>query len=164
LRRLIQLYGFWYGCIGSLCTFAWYVSALFGCALSPSDGWFVGLFTLHCVAAMFTFQTQVRQKWQPFLSATRGQIRLARTLFSLATLNFLVCFGTFMIAANRGYQSLEDKTLPLILISFLLQNTVYIAIHWAYRPENLFPRSFIEAISNPLGTVLKLILPSNKKP
>ena len=70
---------------------------------------------------------------------------------------FVLCLGAFIVASLRGYHALQDKTVPLILTSFLLQNTVYIALHWAFRPENLFSSSFIEALSNPLGSVLGLL-------
>lgn len=162
MRKLIQLYGFWYGCLGALCCAAWYASTFLGYSAFPSFNWFLVFFILHCFAATFTFQPHVRPAWQPLFSITRGRIRLAKTLFGLATLNFIICFGMLLIAVKLGNQALEDKTVRLILTSFLLQNTVYIAIHWAFRPANLFPGSFIEAVSNPLGSILRGILPGKK--
>jgi hypothetical protein len=164
MRKLIRLFGFWYGCLGSLCALAWYISALLGSFGFPRNWEIVmAIAALHGVAACFTFQTHVSPAWEPLLSVTPGWIRLARTLFSLATLNFIVCFGIFLIAGKLGNQALEDKAVPLILTSFLLQNTVYVAIHWAFRPENLFPSAFIQAVANPLGSVLKLIFPGSPK-
>ena len=163
MRRLIQLYGFWYGCLGSLCTLVWYASALLGRVPLLDDKLFVVLFALHGIAACITFQPHVRPVWQPLLSVTPRRIKLAKTVFGLATLNFVVCFGILLIAGKLGNQALEDKAVPLILTSFLLQNTVYFALHWAFRPANLFPGSFIEALSNPLGSFLRLILPNKKK-
>ncbi len=163
LRRLIRLFGFWYGCLGAFSTAAWYLSALLGHAPLLNDRLYLVLFALHGIAACFTFQPQVRPAWEPLLSVTSGRVRLAKTLFGLATLNFVVCFGIFLIAAKLGNQALEDKMVPLILTGFLLQNTVYIALHWAFRPANLFPGSFIEALSNPLGSFLRLILPNKRK-
>jgi len=164
MRRSIRLLGFWYGCLGSLCALAWFVSALLGNFHFPRNwGMVMAIAALHGVAACFTFQPGVRPPWQPLFSVTEERIKLAKVLFGLATLNFVVCFGILLIAGKRGNQALEEKAVPLILTSFLLQNAVYMAVHWAFRPANLFPSSFIEAISNPLGSILKLVLPSKKK-
>jgi hypothetical protein len=164
LRKLIQLYGFWYGCLGSLCALAWYVTALRGSFSFPSNwGIVIAVFVLHGIAACFTFQPHVRPLWQPLLAVTQIRVRLARGLFGLATLNFAVWFGAFIVAGNQRDQLFGGRVTSLILTSFLLQNTVYIALRWAFRPENLFPGSFIEALSNPLGSVLGLFSPRFKK-
>ncbi len=164
MRKLIQLYGFWYGCLGSLCALAWYVTALRGSFSFPSNwGMVVAVFMLHGIAACFTFQPHVRPPWQPLLAVTQGRVRLAKALFGLATLNFAVWFGAFIVAGNQRDQLFGGRAAFLILTSFLLQNTVYIALHWAFRPENIFPGSFIEALSNPLGSVLGLFSPKFKK-
>lgn len=159
MRKLIQLYGFWYGCLGSLCAFAWYITALRDNFAFPHNWGIVeAVFVLHGIAACFTFQPHVRPAWQPFLTVTPGRIRFAKTLFSLATLNFIVCLGALLIWRNGEEPIWQDRIVPLILTSFLLQNTVYIALHWAFRPENLFPGSFIRVISNPLGSFLGLFI------
>ena len=85
------------------------------------------------------------------LRVTDGRVRMGRILVALSTLNFLLCLGTFLVAAAQANTALENKAVSLVLTSFLLQNTIYIAVHWALRPENLFPGSFLRAISNPLG-------------
>jgi hypothetical protein len=163
LRKLIQLFGFWYGCLGALCCAAWYASAVLGNPALPSFNWLLAFFILHCCAATFTFQPHMRPPWEPLFSLSPGRIRLAKTLFSLATLNFIVCFGLFLVAGKLGDRALEEKAVSLILTSFLFQNTVYIAVHWAFRPANLFPGAFIEALSNPLGSFLGLISPRFRK-
>ncbi len=164
MRKLIRLFGFWYGCLGSLCVFAWYVSGLLGTFAFPGNwGIVMTIATLHGVAACFTFQPHVRPAWEPLLPVTPERIKVAKALFGITTLNFIVCFGIFLIAGKLGNHPLEDKMVPLILTSFLLQNTVYIAVHWAFRPANLFPVSFIKGLSNPLGSFLGLILPNKKK-
>ncbi len=164
MRKLIRLYGFWYGCLGSLCALAWYGSALAGSFAFPSNWWIVeAVAVLHGGAACFTFQPRVRPAWGPLFTVTPRRVKLARMLFGLATLNFIVSFVMLLIAGKVEDQALLDKAVPIILTSFLLQNTVYIALHWAFRPENLFPGSLIEAVSNPLGLFLRLILPNKKK-
>jgi hypothetical protein len=152
IRKLIRLYGFWYGCIGSLGFLVWYVSAVVGHFVFPNNWWIVeGVFLLHGCAAVFTFQPQVRQVWRPVLSVTTRRVRLAKAVLTLSTLNFVLCFGRLMIAALRGNTLVADQTIPLVLTSFLLQNTTYIAIHWGVCPENIFSSGFIKTVSNPFG-------------
>jgi hypothetical protein len=161
MKNLVRLYSFWYGCFGALCSFAWYIAAILGHASMLPNGWVVeAVFLLHAAAAVATFhRAPIRPAWSPILSVTPGRIRLARMFLGISTLNFIVCLGTLLVAAARGNPALENRAVPLILTSFLLQNTVYIAVHWAFRPENLFSASFIQTISNPLG----LLFPGSKK-
>ena len=158
LKTLIRLYAFWYGCLGTLCAFAWYIAALLGRATIPNDVWIVeAVFGLHALAAMATFQRGLA--WQPVLSVTPVRIRLAKTLFNLSILNFVLCVGWSLYARSNGDIGLREKGVGLILTSFLMLNTIYIAIHWAFRPENLFSASFLRVIANPLGELFS----SNKK-
>lgn len=163
LRRLIQLFGFWYGCLGAFSTAAWYVSALFGHAPLLDEWRYLVFFSLHCMAACFTFQPHVRPAWEPILSVTPGRIRLAKTLLGLASMNFAGCFGLFLFTRTSADQALEQEAVSLVLSSFLIQNTVYIAAHWAYRPGNLLPPAIIEIFSNPVGSLLRLVWPGKKK-
>ena len=157
MKKLIQLYAFCYGCIGSFFAFVWYLAALRDSVAFPRSWWIVeSVFVLHCIAACFTFQPHVRPPWQPFLAVTPRRIKFAKIVFTIATLNFIVYLVKAGIVGTRG--EARDRISFLILTSLLLQNTVYIAIHWAFRPENLFPHSFIQAISNPLGSFLGLFV------
>jgi O-antigen/teichoic acid export membrane protein len=162
MKTLIKFYAFWYGCLGSLFVFVWYIAAIRGHATMPDSVWIVeAVFVLHAAAALATFQrTSTRPAWQPVLDVTPARIRLARTLFALSIVNFLVCLGVFLYAEYRGNEALGNAGVALILTSFLLLNTVYIAIHWAFRPENLFSSSFLRVIANPLGELFS----NNKKP
>ena len=161
MRNLVRLYSFWYGCVGAISCFVWYVDALLGQISMPRSVWVVEtVFLLHATAVMATFHRgAMGSPWQPVLAVTPGRVILAKTLVGISTLNFIVCLGTLLTAAMRGSVALVNRTVPLILTSFLLQNTVYIAVHWAFRPDNLFSAGFVEAISNPLG----LLFSSSKK-
>jgi hypothetical protein len=161
MKKLIRLYGFWYGCLGTLGAFVWYIAAILGRATIPDNVWIVeAVFAVHASAAIATFhRTPTGPKWQPLLSVTPGRVRLAKTLFGLSIVNFFLCLGVFVVAELRGNAALGSEAVAPILTSFLLLNTVYIGIHWAFRPENLFSSSFMQAVSNPLG----LILPDKKK-
>ena len=51
-------------------------------------------------------------------------------------------------------QVLLGHMVYLILTSLVLQNTIYIAIHWLVRPENILPKWLIDMVTNPLGFFL----------
>jgi hypothetical protein len=160
MKSLIRLYGFVYGSLGTLFALAWNVSVIRGHVALPGN-WsiVVAVFSLHVLAGIITFdRTHVRPAWQPVLPVTTAWIRFGKTLLGIGTAYFIGCLGVFIYAEIRGSLTLEDATVPLVLTSFLLQNTIYIAVHWAFRPENLFSGSFIRAFSNPLG----LLFPGNK--
>lgn len=162
MRRVISLCEFWYGCLGTLCCACWYFLVLFGYSTLPSFDWLFAFFVLYCCAVTVTFQPRVRPAWQPLFAATPGRIKLAKILLGLAASNFVVCFGVLLVAGKDGNQALIDKTVSLMLMSFFLLNTIYIAIHWAFRPEKLFPGAVIEIITDPLGSFLRMILRGKK--
>lgn len=157
MRRLIQLYSFWYGVIGSVLAFAWFALSLAGQPVLPKSWWTMeAIAILHGAAACFTFQPYVRPPWKPLISPSPVRVRVAKVLFGLGTLNFLAWFLTLIIAGETGHRTFQERVVPLILTSLVLQNTIYIAVHWAIRPENLFSRGFIEGVSNPLGFIFSI--------
>lgn len=153
MRSMIRFCGFWYGCLGTVGALAWYVSAILGRAALPSSVWIVeSVFGVHAVAMIFTFQrTPVRRPWDPMFPVTPTRIRMARLLLGLFAANFACCLGLFAFAVTRRNLPLGNRAVPLIVTSFLLLNTVYVALHWSFRPRNLFSSSLLRAVSNPLG-------------
>jgi hypothetical protein len=152
MKKLIQLYAFWYGCLGALLVSIWQASVMLGHVALPQNWiWVEFAFLLHACAAMATFQRGAA--WNPLLSITPKRIVAARTLLVLVTLNFLLCFCWFLLGVYRGLQDVSGQAVALVLTSFLLQNTTYIAAHWAFRPENLFSPAFIRGISDPLSLI-----------
>jgi len=89
--------------------------------------------------------------WRPLLSVTRGRILAAKSLLAIATLNFVACIGGTFYAVHIRIQDPAGLGAGLILASVLLQNCIYIALHWAFRPENLFSVAFIRGITAPLS-------------
>ena len=151
MRRAIQIYCALYGCLGSILAFAWFLSALLGkFDESVSQTVLIGLFLLHGLAACLSFQRYSR-RWEPIVPLTVNRIRLATVAFAAGTLNFAGCSAVFIWAAEMKNQTLAGNMVYLVLTSLVLQNTIYIAIHWLIRPENIFPKRFIDLVTNPLG-------------
>jgi hypothetical protein len=97
-----------------------------GRATIPDKVWIVeAVFGLHALAAIATFhRTAMRPAWQPVLNVTPQRVRLAKILFILSILNFLLCVGVSAYAVAEGDIALRDKGVALILTSFLILNTV----------------------------------------
>ena len=114
--------------------------------------WVELVFALHALAAIATFQRGAH--WPPLVSVTRERVVVAKSLLAIATLNFLGCLGWFFYGAYADNPDPSGLGAGLILASFLIQNCVYIALHWAFRPENLFSAAFIRGVSDPLSMIL----------
>jgi hypothetical protein len=86
----------------------------------------------------------------PVLKASNGGIKVARLMLACAFINFalwlLACVGLWA-ARIRG-------PLPwmfcLVASGVTLLNAVYVAIHWAFRPENLFSERFRRFADDPV--------------
>lgn len=154
MRRAIQTYCIVYGCLASALAFVWFLSALAG--KFDEDVSFtvvIGLFLLHGLAAFLSFQHYSR-RWEPVIPLTPSRIRWAKVAFAAGTLNILGCFAIFIGVAEMKNQILAGGMVYLVFTSLVLQNTIYIAIHWLFRPENIFPKWFIELVTNPLSFLL----------
>jgi hypothetical protein len=157
MRRILQLYAFWCSCLGAVGTGIWYISALLGSAPVLNSTLFLVFFVLLGVSACIAYHRNVDPEWQPMYVIKPGRIRFAKILLGFVAANFILCVCCFLIAAHQNNQNRIAKTLPLILTSLLLQCTVYLSLHWAFRPKNFLPVPFVEAISNPLVYLLHRI-------
>jgi hypothetical protein len=138
---------FVYGCTASLGALVWYFASLAGYRILPQSVWvFAVFFSIHGIAMVITFYRRPWNPWKPVLKVTPERIRIAKLLLALVAANFL--FPLAVVVSEHG--GVSERALSMALTSLVLLNTVYIAIHWAIRPENLFPSWFLSFISNPL--------------
>jgi magnesium-transporting ATPase (P-type) len=155
MKKLVALYCFGYGCVGSLAFLVWHLAALLGHPVLPTSVWTVeAIFLLHGSAMLATFRPNLMGvPTEPVLAVTRKRRLLARLLLGLVTLYFVVFLTIFVWAELKGDSSLGVGMIPLLLTSFALLNTVYIALHWAFRPENILPERLLRIASNPASLV-----------
>jgi hypothetical protein len=153
MGRVIRAYCFWYGCLGAIACFVWYLFAVFGRAALPNSVWVAeAIFGTYALAMLFTFQRNVRQRPKPpMFTVTPARIKLGKALLGVAIANFNLCLAVLVFAAIRADLPLENWVMPLILTSFLLLSTIYIALHWAFRPESFLSRRVIRVFTNPLS-------------
>ncbi len=157
MRTLVKYYCFGYGCLGACASLLLYCMAFGGYVIPLNNVWVVELvFAIHALAMIGTFQrTAGRRRWAPMVNVTPGRIQSARLILLLSTLNFMGCFVCLLVSSSRGEQFVSTENLEPVLISFLLLNTLYIAFHRAYRPENLFSEKFSRMFTDPLGSFLR---------
>ena len=155
MKRAIRTYCLLYSSVATIAAGAWYLASIFGRAALPECVWAIEtLFCLHALAAVFTFhRTPIRPAWKPVLPTDAHWLYGAKLIFLCALVNFLLCLGIFIEKSLAADSKAVDRMLPLILTSFVLLNTTYIFLHWAFRPENLFSKGFMNAMTNPVGWV-----------
>lgn len=158
MRRLPQLlmkriaqYCLIYGCVASAGALLWYGASILGYVAWPEGPWVVvSVFIVHGLVMVITFHRDPsRRLWDPVIRITPQRVCAAKVILALAAANFLFC--TMLAQWEKG--SLSLRTLTMAFSSFALLNASYVAIHWALRPENLFPNQLLALISNPIGYV-----------
>jgi len=148
MTKLVAGSCFAYGCVASAGALVWYLAALAGNAELPKSVWVAeGFLVVHVIVMIITFPRGPRRRpWEPVLQMTNERIRAAKVALGIVTVNFVFCVAV-VAWENRGA---SERALLMVLTSFALLNMVYIAIHWAFRPENLFPDQFLAFISHPM--------------
>lgn len=145
----MERYFFIYGCIASVGALVWYLAALAGRAALPENVWAVkSIAVIFAITMVITFQRRpLRDPWVPVLRITPERVRGAKFFLAVVAANFGVCT---LVAFAWGNRVGAERALSMVLTSLMLLYSVYIAIHWAFRPQNLFPSGFLTFISNPL--------------
>jgi hypothetical protein len=145
----IAKYCFIYGCVASALALVWYVASILGYVLWPEGPWVVvSMFVVHGIVMVLTFHRDpARTLWSPLIPITPNRLRAAKAILAAAVANFLLCL-ILMLLGNRPASL---RMLSTAFASLALLNMVYVAIHWAVRPENLFPRQLLAFVSSPIG-------------
>lgn len=108
------------------------------------------VFVIHCGVLCATFQIYPsRGFWRPVVAPTRRNVRTARLLFFVAIAHLLFRFLALIAVGRESNPRVSTMILSFIDGLFLL-SSVYITIHWALRPENLFSPPVLRFLSNPL--------------
>jgi hypothetical protein len=170
MKRVTAMVVFAYGSTATVVLVLCLIVALFGSAaqLEPSSRVLAAILAMHGTSGLLTFTRYV--DWEPLFALTEFRQKVARRSVWFAFAVFCALFVTFALAgAYKNQQWLERLTPVLALQAFLVQ-TLYIAVHWAFRPENVFPERLRQVLSNPFGEVLLYLgcrggqrLPPNKR-
>jgi len=147
-----------YGCLALLASTTWLVvSWFFEPALPASPGPVLVPLGIHGLILTLTFQPFVGPEpfWSPVWRISPRRRMWARSALACAA---ILCVGSaiwcVVLTRESHDEDLIVRAAILTIASLAILSSLYIVLHWAFRPENLFSESFIEFASNPLGYLL----------
>lgn len=155
-----------YGCLATVVAFAIHVVATLEARpdLLLREGsavFWIALFLVHIVVLGLTFArdpaAEALPRWPTVVRPTAASVAAARAIIGGTTLNF-----AYWVAAHVARRT--GDTLSGILTSVYLLSAVYVACHWALRPENIFSWRILGVLRSPLGWLLVPVVRGVGKP
>jgi hypothetical protein len=139
-----------YGATGAMACLVWLVAGYrTGVAELPSPSLTLTLVIAHCVALVLTFQTRFESMpIHPLVAVTPKLVRVARITLGTITLGILTG-GAFLVSARRAQGFVDPSAVVMLFSGFVLLNMVYVVVHWALRPENVFSSGWASLFRNP---------------
>jgi|SRR6185312_12919292 len=158
MKTAIAVLCFGAGCLASALALIWYAAVLLGRNPRwpfPSDiGRIEALFAVWGLVMFATFYRNPRPIWKPLIEVTSGRVKAARLLLACALINCLVWLVTCLGLLALHIHGPLPWMFCLLASTVIVLNAVYIAIHWAFRPENLFSERFRRFADDPLIFVI----------
>ncbi|MBN9659008.1 MAG: hypothetical protein J0H49_12565 [Acidobacteria bacterium] len=157
MKRRIAKFLFVYGCAGSGLCLGFLVWLGWSQRVPAMHlNWFLGGFAVHACVLCATFQPYARSAyWSPVLRPTARSIRMARRTLFLAAALVAVLYLFPVVDRALGGEPTVARLVSLLAGLFLL-SSVYVAVHWGLRPENLFSPIALRYLSNPLLEIGRL--------
>jgi hypothetical protein len=158
MKILIQRACFAYGAIAFLGYVGWFIAICFSdAAISIGTQPTIALFAVHGLVLCITFQRflTVKPFWAPLWNATPRTLTYARYA---VWVSFGLCIGMMVLAMLTLPLSSDrssSRMVCLVLASMGVVSSLYIALHWAFRPENLFTKGLLGFLSNPIAYITK---------
>lgn len=152
MRTAIARVAFAYGCTSLSLSIGWFALVLLG-GEPPgvSLGIAIALAMIHGGVLVVTFHREPGiRAWTSVLPVTAGRLRAARVILGAALANFALCLIFVKVAEHRSTLPIYEHGLQLIVASLAVLSSVYITVHWAFRPENLFSRAVLDTAAFPL--------------
>jgi len=160
MRRRVATAMFVYGCLSSIISLVWLSAALLSVNIHSIKLWLVeSLFVFHgCVLVLTFHRNPGTVMWPPVLRITSQRTRAAKVILMLVAANVFVWLIAIFVLVVRNEMPWAEWVLLPFLASCSLLSTVYIALHWGFRPENLFPRAFLKFAGNPFGVIMRKLV------
>jgi hypothetical protein len=154
MKHIAAVLCFSFGSLGSVGAWVWFVAALASHEPIwpfPSDirGIEV-LFALWGTVMFATFYRSPLPIWAPLFEVSDGRTRVARLILTFALINCLVWLVTCVVVWIIHNQGRLPWTFSLLASGVLLLNALYVVVHWAFRPENLFSEKFRRFADDPI--------------
>jgi hypothetical protein len=151
---------FVYGCLSSVAALVWLIVALISMNVHGLKLWLIEtLFIVHGCVLVLTFHRDLRTVlWPTVLQVTSKRTMAAKIILLLAIANVIAWLSSIFVLALQNGKPLAEWALSPFLASCALLSTVYVAMHWAFRPENLFPRGLMQFAANPFGAIVRKLV------
>lgn len=154
MKKGISIVCFAAGCLSFALALTWYVAVLVTRhSMWPFPSGIAGIETLFAAWGLIMFATFYRSPrpiWMPVLEVKGGRIKAARLLLACTLINLVV----WLLASFVLWATQIRGPLPWVFCIFAaavtLLNAVYVVIHWALRPENLFSERFRRFANDPI--------------
>ena len=152
MKRCIELLCFIYAVLASFGSLCWELCVLRG------GGELTGnLFTIEIVFLSFgivlvmtAYTRASRPLWHPVFPLSPVGARVIRWATIAAIAHFGVWMTLLIVAPSAGGGLQRGKMLSGTCASFALAVTIYMAFHWAFRPEKFLSARVMRIASNPL--------------
>jgi hypothetical protein len=159
MRRALATLFFVLGCLMAGFAIVWSIAAESGVIIlpkTPLQG--VVVYIPYGILMLATLDRYPSRDWPPVFKVTHSRIILARVLLSLTGANLVIAMIVTTVGRIIASTSWLEHGRPWVLGGLLFLNGVYVALHWAYRPTNIFGPNVPEALLNPLGCLVRAIL------
>jgi hypothetical protein len=160
MKKRLAMWMFAYGCLGSMAATIWLSLALAPIELHRPPLWLIeSLFMVHGCALVLTFHRNPGTViWRPVLRVTSKRLKAAQLVLMLSAANVLAWLTSVFVLASQNNRQWAEWALSPFLASCSLLSTIYLALHWGYRPENLFPTWLLSFAANPIGPIVRRLV------
>jgi hypothetical protein len=154
MKKGIAIVCFAAGCLTSALALTWYFAVLvtrhsmwpFPSGIAEIEA----LFAAWALIMFATFYRSPRPIWMPVLKVSSKRVKAARLLLAFTLIN---C-ATWLLASIGLWATQIREPLPwvfcILAAAVTLLNAVYVVVHWALRPENLFSERFRRFADDPI--------------
>ncbi len=154
MKRLIQKVCFVYGCLAFSLSVLWFLGAsVVANAIPDEPEVAISILAVHALFLCLTFQRfiGVGPYWTPIWRVSEPVLGWARRGILLVFVIFVCSVLFVFIAIFLHNETLSLRGFGLVLASMGMLSSTYIALHWAFRPENLFNDGLLKFVTDPVS-------------
>lgn len=154
MMRQMERAGFIYGAIAtSIASVFYFRMALLGYpSFTSSRPVTLAVILLHGANIAIAAYGPVESPWRPAIQPTWFYRVLARSAVLLTSALIGIHASVLVFAVNTADSAFGERASSGLIGSLLLGTSVYLAAHWALRPENFLP-AFVRRWADPLTTI-----------
>lgn len=156
MKIMIARTCFIYGCIATIGSAVWLaLTCVEGPLLPQTKQPAITLMTIHAIVLCLTFQRfiGVQPFWKPIFEPTAARLKWSRRCLLLCAAALAAVVTLLVIALATRRFGLAEVGLGMFLASFSLLSSVYLAIHWAFRPENIVNAAVVQFFADPFSVL-----------